>query len=156
MAQPTAMTIEEISARLEIEDLLHRYSRAIDTLELDLLDDVFLPDARLDYTSSGGVAGPYAEVKEWLRAVLSGFLVRQHLVTNREIQVRGDQASCRCYLYNPMGRPGADGAVHLFFLGGSYEDELVRTAAGWRISSRVETQWWADLLPRIDPTPRPA
>ena len=49
--------LQEISDRLEITDVLTRYTRAIDTGDWDRLDTVFTPDAEIDYTESGGIAG---------------------------------------------------------------------------------------------------
>ena len=45
--------------RFAIEDLLQRYTTAIDDKDWDLLDTVFAPDAVLDYTTSGGPKGSY-------------------------------------------------------------------------------------------------
>jgi 3-phenylpropionate/cinnamic acid dioxygenase small subunit len=142
-----ATTLAAIVDRLAIQDLLVRYCKAIDTKDWDLLDTVFVPDAQVDYTSSGGVAGAYPEVRAWLAQVLPNFPVSQHSVSNFEIAVDGDRATSRVYFYNPMGRPQPDGGVKLFFIGGYYVDELVRTAAGWRIAHRVEQQAWADIRP---------
>jgi hypothetical protein len=47
----------EISDRIQIQDLLVRYTRAIDTKDWALLDTCFLPDAQVDYTATGGIAG---------------------------------------------------------------------------------------------------
>ena len=44
------MEPHEISDRLEIADVLTRYTRAIDAGEWDRLDTVFTPDADIDYT----------------------------------------------------------------------------------------------------------
>ena len=49
--------LQELSDRLEINDLLIRYTYAIDDGDWELLDRVFTPDAQIDYTSSGGIAG---------------------------------------------------------------------------------------------------
>jgi hypothetical protein len=138
---------DEIADRLAIQDLLTRYCRAIDGLDWELLDTVFVPDAFVDYTSSGGIQGGYPEVRAWLAQVLPHFPVRQHLVTNFHVVFDGtarERASSRTYFYNPMGRPQPDGSVKLFFVGGWYVDELVRTAAGWRIARRIEQQSWVD------------
>ena len=62
------MDLQRISDRLEIEEVLTRYTRAIDTGAWDRLDTVFTADARIDYTQSGGIEGGYAEVKAWLAA----------------------------------------------------------------------------------------
>src|SRR5262245_43977491 len=98
-----AMTPTQIGDRLEVGEQLSRYCRAIDAGEWDLLDTIFTADAMLDYTSSGGIRGPYSEVKPWLAKVLPLFAVRQHYVTNRELTLDGDRATSVAYLYNPMG-----------------------------------------------------
>lgn len=151
MANDTAadrvLTAGDIADRLAIHDVLVRYCRAIDTLDWPLLDRVFTPDATIDYTSSGGIAGGAAKVRAWLASVLPSFPVRQHLVTNEEIALDGDRATSRCLLLNPMGRADGAGGVKLFFVGGSYEDEFVRTPQGWRIRVRVERQAWVDVRP---------
>jgi 3-phenylpropionate/cinnamic acid dioxygenase small subunit len=142
-----ATTLAAIVDRLEIQDLLVRYCKAIDQKDWDLLDTVFVPDAHVDYTSSGGAVGPYPEVRAWLAQVLPHFPMSQHAVSNFEIVVRGDRATSRAYFYNPMARPQPDGGVKLFFIGGYYVDDLVRTPSGWRITKRVEQQAWADIRP---------
>ena len=147
MPSDTSTTTSWIADRLEIQDLLTRYCRAIDGLDWDLLDTVFVADAFIDYTSSGGVQGSYPEVRAWLAQVLPNFPVRQHLVTNLQIKIDGGRATSRAYFYNPMGRPQPDGSVKLFFVGGDYVDDLVRTDAGWRIARRIEQQLWVDVRP---------
>jgi 3-phenylpropionate/cinnamic acid dioxygenase small subunit len=138
------LTLQEISDRIEIDDLLTRYARAVDTLDWPLLDTVFTPDAVVDYTASGGIRGTYPEIRAWLAKVLPLFPVRQHFVTNRDVQIAGDSATSRAMLFNPMGtRNQADG-VDLFYIGGCYVDRLVRTPAGWRIAERREEQAWTD------------
>jgi 3-phenylpropionate/cinnamic acid dioxygenase small subunit len=140
-----ATTLAQIADRLQIQDLLVRYCKAIDTKDWELLDTVFVPDAHVDYTSSGGVAGAYPEVRAWLAQILPGFPVSQHAVSNFEIALDGDRATSRVYFYNPMGRPKPEGGVSMFFIGGYYVDDLVRTSNGWRIARRIEQQAWADI-----------
>ena len=139
--------MDAVADRLAIEEQLARYCRAIDSGEWDLLDAIFVPDAVIDYTSSGGIRGSYGEVKPWLAQVLPRFAVRQHLVTNVEVTFDGDVAASRAYLFNPMGME-ADGRVALFFVGGEYHDRWVRTPAGWRIVERIEIERWRDTRPR--------
>jgi hypothetical protein len=136
---------DPVADRIAIAEQLARYCRAIDTGEWDLLDGVFTPDAVLDYTSPGGIRGGFAEVKAWLAEVLPLFPIRQHYVTNLEIELDADAGTSRAYLYNPMGRRNDDGGVSLFVTGGRYEDRWRRTPGGWRIVERVETETWRDL-----------
>ena len=137
-------TLHTIADRLEIEDVLTRYAWAIDTREFDGLDEVFTPDAFVDYTSAGGIKGDYPEVKAWLASVLPHFPAYQHLVTNKDIRIDGDAATSRSGFYNPMGQDAGDGSLSFFFVGGEYHDQLVRTAKGWRIKERIEKTVWAD------------
>jgi len=136
--------LQALADRLEIQDVLSRYAWALDTKEFDGLDDVFTPDARVDYTSSGGEAGAYPEVKAWLAKVLPHFPAYQHFVTNPQITIDGDRATSRSEFYNPMVMNKPDGSRGIFFVGGQYHDRLTRTPAGWRISERVEISVWTD------------
>ena len=67
------LTLEEISDRLEIQALMTRYSNAIDQRAWDRLDEVFTPDAWIDYRAMGGIDGRYPEVKAWLGRAMQGF-----------------------------------------------------------------------------------
>jgi 3-phenylpropionate/cinnamic acid dioxygenase small subunit len=135
MARPT---LEELLDRVEIDDLLTRYANALDTKDFDLLDEVFTPDAHLDYTSAGGIAGDFPTVKAWLAEVLPHFPQYQHLIGNRKITVDGDRATLVSVLFNPMVMKNGD----TFFCGAEYRDDLVRTADGWRIANRYEETVW--------------
>ena len=132
------MSIREISDRIRIDDLLIRYTRAIDTKDWNLLDSCFMPDADVDYTASGGVAGKYPEVRAWLAKALAPFPITAHYITNSMVELRGDRASARTLVLNPMFFANPDGSLHDFTVGATYVDELVYTEAGWRIARRVE------------------
>ena len=67
------LSLQQISDRIEINDLLIRYTRAIDQKDWELLDTVFTPDAEVDYVSSGGIKGTYPEIRAWLEKVLALF-----------------------------------------------------------------------------------
>ena len=129
---------QEISDRFEINDLLIRYTRAIDTKDYDLLDTCFTPDAHVDYTSSGGTAGKYPEVRAWLEKALAPFPAMMHFIGNTTLELDGDRAKSRTYVINPMGFPKQEGGLHVFTVVAHYVDELVRTPEGWRIAQRVE------------------
>lgn len=136
-------TPQELADRAEIHDLIHRYAWAIDTRDWALLDACFTDDAHVDYSSNpGGVAGPYREVRAWLQRNLAAFAVMQHLMANVDVHLDGDRATARTMMVNPMGARTREGPPHFFWIGGRYDDELVRTASGWRISRRVETLLW--------------
>jgi hypothetical protein len=131
------LSLEEISDRLEIQQLLVDYSTAIDQRRFDDLDQVFTPDAYIDYTAMGGIDGRFPEVKKWLSEVLPNFPAYYHLVGNFDIKVSGDTATSRIICFNPM-KLGDDGQI--LFCGLWYDDEFIRTGDGWRMTRRVETK----------------
>lgn len=140
------LTVQQISDRLEIEQLLVDYAHAIDLARFDDLDGIFTPDAYIDYRAMGGIDGRFPEIKLWLKSALERFPHRQHLVTNISIKLDGDGASVRSACINPMGL-ASGGAERVLFFGLWYVDKVVRTPAGWRISERVEERCYAHNLP---------
>jgi len=143
MTTPDAGALAALVDRLAIDDLVTAYADALDHRAWDRFAQCFTADATVDYTSSGGPAGPLTEVLPWLEEMLALFSMSQHLVTNRMVQVTGDEASGRAYFFNPMRlRAHGDGAEALFYVGGYYDDRFVRTGDGWRIAARLESMAW--------------
>jgi 3-phenylpropionate/cinnamic acid dioxygenase small subunit len=143
------LPLREISDRIRIQDLLVRYTRAIDTKDWALLDGCFTPDAHVDYTASGGIKGSYPEVRAWLAKALAPFPITVHYVTNSMIELDGDRARGRTLVQNPMFFANPDGTLHDFTVGATYVDELVWTDDGWRIARRVEEAGYMQgTLPR--------
>jgi hypothetical protein len=134
------LSAQEVADRVEIDDLLVRYTTAIDTKDWALLDTCFTPDAHVDYTTSGGVAGAYPEVRAWLEKALSIFPITIHAISNSRITLEGDRASGRTLVDNPMVLPKGEGGAFVFTVYAYYDDEFVRTEQGWRIARRVEQQ----------------
>jgi hypothetical protein len=142
------LSLAEISDRLEVQQLLIDYSTAIDRRRFDDLDRVFTPDAYIDYRAMGGIDGRYPDVKAWLAQVLPNFPAYAHLLGNFDVRISrspaGDVASSRTLCFNPMVLGGESNQV--LFCGLWYDDEFVRTADGWRMSSRVETKCFDTLV----------
>jgi hypothetical protein len=132
------LSMQEMSDRLEIQDLFTRYCYAIDGRDWDALDAMFTPDARIDYTATGGAAGSLSEMKAWLGGALAPFAMSQHMVALPNLVFDGDSASSRMILFNPMGMDDGEGNIATFFCGVWYHDKLVRTEAGWRIAERAQ------------------
>ena len=143
-----AMTLQQISDRIEIHDLLLRYSHAIDTRNFDALDEVFTPDALIDYSSMGGAKGNPKEIKAWLAKAMAQFEGYQHKIANSMDELHGDTATGRTICHNPMVLPRPNGEQHVFYCGLWYVDKLVRTPKGWRIAERVEEKCYFHNLPK--------
>jgi hypothetical protein len=132
------LTLEEMSDRFEIQQLLVDYSTAI-----------FTPDAYIDYRAMGGIDGHYPEVKAWLAEILPNFPAYSHMLGNLSITFAEDRGSAtsRVICFNPMviGDPDSPDK-QVLFCGLWYDDEFVRTAAGWRMTRRVETKCFDKLV----------
>jgi SnoaL-like domain len=144
------LTLQEISDRLEIQQLAVDYANAIDGRHFDGLDAIFTPDAYIDYRAFGGIDGRYPEVKLWLRAALARLPAFQHLVGNMDIKVSGDQGTGRILCLNPVAVPLKTGGVQVGFYGLWYVDTYVRSQRGWRIATRGEERSFDHNLPVQD------
>ena len=131
------MSVQHLSDRFEIQDLLANYSHAIDTQNFSALDDIFTDDAFIDYTAVGGAKGNVSETKAYLEKALSKFSGMQHMLGLPQINIDGDEASGRTICFNPMVID-KDDAPHVFFVGIWYVDKFIRTDMGWRIKHRAE------------------
>ena len=141
------MDLRVLSDRVEIEDLLTRYAHAVDTRDWDLYRSVFTPDALIDYTSSGGPAGDLDKTVAFLKVALDHFEMTQHLISNVDARLGDDTAEVTAVFNNPMRLPGGT----VWFTGGRYHHDLVRTEDGWRSHRLVEESLWFDRSPMGDP-----
>jgi hypothetical protein len=136
-------TLQEISDRMEIEELFIKYAYAIDERKYDELDDVFLPDAIFDGAPLGGPTGSYKVMKPWLEKALASYPGFQHVPVSTKIEIKGDEAFTKTVCFNPMITKDNGGVdTELFFVGLWYTDHLVRTPKGWRIKMRREDRSW--------------
>jgi ketosteroid isomerase-like protein len=147
------LTLQEISDRLEIQDLLVDYAYAVDGRDWDALDNVFTPDAVIDFRATGGARGDLATIKAFLADALATFTAHQHLVAASKIELAGDTATGRTMCHNPMVLDG-DGGQHVMFVGLWYVDRFVRTEAGWRIQHRAQELAYLHDLPPAPAPPR--
>ena len=141
------LSLQEISDRMLINDLLMDYAEAVDSKNFDAWDDIFTPDAFIDYTSLGGIKGSMPEVKAWIKKAMAQFPMFQHMLGNSRIYLDGDTARARTICYNPMQLPDGKGGYQTSTFGFWYNDQMIRTPAGWRISQRVEEFGYALNVP---------
>lgn len=136
------LTLQEISDRLEIQDLNYRYADIIDQRRFDELQDVFSDDAWIDYSAVGGAVGDKQSTIDFLKKALPAFKCYQHLNANIQITVNGDTATGRVMCFNPQELMLGKDKSQLFMMGLWYNDEYVRTPKGWRMRRRSEVMSW--------------
>ncbi len=137
------MNLQQLQDKIEIQELLARYARGVDTQDWELWRSVFTPDAVLDYTSAGIPIGKRDEIGAMFEQAFITIPWAQHFITNVEVDFPddgdGDQAKVRAMFYNPMQLPGKD---EQSACGGTYEHDMVRTPEGWKSEKVVEHNMW--------------
>ena len=121
--------------RQDVSDLLVRYATAIDRRDWDLLRSCFTDDCVADYGDIGRWSGG-DEITEWMRTTHEPLGHTLHRITNVAVASSGDAVTARSYVdvivLGPDDVRGAQAA-------GYYDDVVVRTEDGWKITRRRYT-----------------
>ena len=137
--------------REEIVALLIRYARAIDTNDWKLLRTCFADDATSDYGDIGSWLGAGDRVM-FMEEAHAGMGPTQHLLSNFQIEVNGDQASSLTYVHAvTVLASHPDDWIDTI---GTYEDHLRLGADGWCIAQRTFRTTRTLLSPSLMPKPR--
>jgi 3-phenylpropionate/cinnamic acid dioxygenase small subunit len=117
-------------------DVLNRYADVCDSKQFERFDDVFTADGTMDYSTIPDVHVGPREIADNVRRSLGGCGATQHLLGNFAVEVDGDvaRASCKVRAFH-LGIGAHEGET--FEALATYNDRLVRTAAGWRIAART-------------------
>lgn len=124
--------MSEVQDHHDITTVLVRYATGIDRRNWDLLATVFATDCDLDYGEIGNWTTA-AAVTEFMRQSHQAAGHTLHRISNVAIELNGDRAVSRCYVDALIFAPDNSSGVNAV---GCYDDELVRTTAGWRIDRR--------------------
>jgi 3-phenylpropionate/cinnamic acid dioxygenase small subunit len=127
-------TTDRLLARAEIAELTARYNRAFDDRDVAGFIAVFTADAVVEEVGAAAHRGIEA-IRAFAERESDGSTV--HATTDAIVTLDGDRARQRCTLILALRRP--DRSKVSLFATGRYDDELVRTADGWRFSRRTIT-----------------
>ncbi len=124
------MQVEDIAV---ITKMVADYNHMIDSGQAEAWADLFTDDGQFDPGLMPAIAGRAAlvEFASGLPVMIPG---ARHHITNLSVDVDGDRATATAYLQ--LWMKGEDGSASLA-MSGIYDDELVRTATGWRFSKRA-------------------
>jgi hypothetical protein len=129
---------KDITAIIQIVNL---YGFAVDTQRWDLFDRIFTKDVEADFSATAH----WTDLESFKRdfaAFHDPFDSTQHVMSSHLVHVEDDTAQAFTYGSWRLVRKAVDGAP-LWDGTGWYEDDLVRTAQGWRIRHRTcRIVWW--------------
>ena len=133
---------QKANDRGEIQNLVSRYVRALDTLNADLYEGVFTEDAIFN------IEGDVRNGRDEIRAIVTGLQQSRdsrsdsdsspalyHVIVNSEIDITSEtQAHHRAYWQTV--RVDSDGAIVIGAMG-IYDDQLVKQNGTWLIAERI-------------------
>lgn len=135
-------TLQDLVDERAIRLLYCHYCDVIDAKDFDRLTEIFTEDAYQDYRQTLGPDG----IRQGTAPLIAGAHehmgkdsncgATHHNVMNFRIQVTGDTATAKVHYYAVhRGVRKHEGA--LYSMWGEYDDQLVRTPAGWRVNHRM-------------------
>ncbi|MEM1436555.1 MAG: nuclear transport factor 2 family protein [Pseudomonadota bacterium] len=138
MSDPDFATFAAITRRL------YEYAYGIDTRDWALYRSIFADEVHMDFSSYSGDAGRTVTADDWVRGVqplFEGLDATQHSLSNPLVEVDGDRARCRMYMQAEHFLTHGQGDPS-YAIGGYYDDQLIRTEAGWLITGVTLNVLW--------------
>lgn len=143
--------LKEIEAKDAIHDVIMRYCRGVDRLDLELLKTCYHPDSHDDHGHFKGNGHDFAEF------IVASLPTRTHHTTHSVGNVLieldpNDSNSARAESYSLayLRRTDDSGAEWLDFFSGRYVDRFECRAGEWRIAKRVVVHDWSASAPLDD------
>lgn len=142
----TEMQIEEIVDKQKIIDLTIAYTWIIDRGPRENLNEIFTDDAVfiIDVRRLNGLD----EILGKIERTLGGLSASQHLISNHQVLIDGDNATCSCYLHAQHTLHGTEGGDN-YVMAGRYVDKLIRVGTEWRIVERELILDWVEGNPKV-------
>lgn len=127
--------------RQAIHDVVLRYCRGIDRLDLDAVRACYHPDATDEH---GSFTGTVDEYLVWIGRLLPRYTSTMHLVANHLVDFRDDTPhAARAETYGMAFHRSADPDPRYNLVTGfRYVDDFARRDGAWRIARRVATTEW--------------
>jgi hypothetical protein len=135
----------ELADREAIRDCIHRYCRAVDRIDVELMLSVFWPDATDEH---GNFTARSA--REWVDnavAVLETIEVTSHVMGNIMIDIQGDVAEVESYVRTIHRTPKPDGQRYDHVSSSRFIDRFEKRDDEWRIKNRVVVRDWFREFP---------
>jgi hypothetical protein len=147
--------LQELSDKQAITEVLYRYCRGLDRMDLELARSVWHHDGTAHY---GDLFNGTAEgFVKWVWEAHAAMERHSHQVTNILIEVDGDSAVSESYVTVALRTKAAAGGAVEIEARGRYLDRWSRRDGRWAIDHRrfVEDLQRAHDAPPIDTEPQP-
>jgi hypothetical protein len=143
-----AARIQRIEDRTAIIDTVVKYATAIDAADWDGYASVFTDPLHVDFSEAGLPAAdfPRDAFVGFAKQGLEAWDARQHISPNHVVtfdESDPDKALCTSYMYAQHYKKGAPSG-EFYLMRGSYDNHMVRTEGGWKITSLTQHISWLE------------
>ena len=136
--------LQALQDRVDVEQVLYRYSSAVDSFDQEALRSVLADDIEAHYGNGDPVSGGDA-LASWIMEATASVIWQHHLLNVYHVDLDGDSARTVAYLTSyQVFKEQPDAAV---LLAARYHDELRRTDDGWKLSKRTMEILWGQTIP---------
>ncbi|MER5348658.1 nuclear transport factor 2 family protein [Streptomyces mirabilis] len=140
--------IQRLEDRNAIIDVAIKYATSIDEADWDGYASIFTDPVHVDFSEAGLPASdfPRDQFISFAAQGLGGWTARQHISPNHRVvfdETDPDKAICYSYMYAQhylKDAPGGD----FYLMRGSYDNHMVRTPDGWKITSLTQHIGWLE------------
>ena len=152
------MTDNDLAARLQrledrnaIIDVVIKYATSIDAADWEGYASIFTDPVHIDFSEAGLPPSdfPREQFIGFAKQGLEAWDARQHISPHHVVEFDDndpDKAICRSYMYAQHYKKDAPGG-EFYLMRGSYDNHLVRTADGWKITSLTQHISWLEGNP---------
>jgi 3-phenylpropionate/cinnamic acid dioxygenase small subunit len=126
-----------IADRLAIVDVISNYATGLDARDWTLWRSVFVDDVVFDLSSWSHEPARRLSADRVVAAqarIFAELSTTQHFIANHRITIDGDRARVLAHMRAEHWLPVEGGATERYTMFGYYDDKLVRTADGWKIT----------------------
>lgn len=139
----TDQAIAELIAERDIRNVLNRYCRGIDRIDMDLVRSCYHADATDEH---GSIGGSIQEFTDHIGTSLKRHDATTHFIGNVLIDLRGeDLAFTETYCIAVSRRRAMEGLVFEHVAGLRYCDRFERRDGEWRIAHRRALMDWSKV-----------
>jgi hypothetical protein len=131
------LTLQEISAHIEIRQVLAAYARGVDRCDADLLKSCYHEDATDQHTMFNGTGHAFADFIVDFCTKMGGTSL--HQITSVHIDLKGARADVESYYIAMQQFRDAEGSDRMLVAGGRYLDRFEERGGAWKIAKRICT-----------------
>jgi hypothetical protein len=153
VAMTDSEKLQTLMDREQIRETVFRYPLSVDSRDWKVFRSIFTDEIDVLLTVASRAEHPRQTVSadkftQSVDRIISSFQVTQHFLTDYRIEVKGDDATCLCYM-QARHFPLKDRASEAIWdIGGYYTYHLKRIGDGWKIPKYTLIITWETNRPK--------